>query len=278
MLADMPTCSPRISHLRIAAFTLIELLLVIAVIAILAAMLLPAVNRAKERARITQCLNNLHQIGIGIRLYTDDNNSTFPLWATGPWSPTTTSLRCYSLGLGGNDSRPGYEFMASAQERPLYPYIKPSNVFRCPVDLGQDERVSLEGSGMNGDWKPSNYESLGCSYQYNALSWGNSTREQLEDINLLSGIREGCVSQPSRMILMYEPPAMWYRNYYHWHYARGPSTVEPKDLKSDNQKFISPILFVDGHTASHDFTRALKENPMYPLEPTEHWYWYEPKR
>jgi prepilin-type N-terminal cleavage/methylation domain-containing protein len=111
---------------KAGAFTLIELLVVIAIIAILAALLLPTLARAKERAYRTACLNNLKQIALAARTYGNDNQDYLPYQNGGSWDP-------YGPGWLYNGSA-NMGAPAGATTGQLWPYIGTTNTYWCPMD------------------------------------------------------------------------------------------------------------------------------------------------
>src|SRR5881392_2445098 len=112
----------KFSRLNLFAFTLVELLVIIAIISILAALLLPALSRAKGVAHATTCKNHLRQMGVGLKMYVDDNGNRYPLYVGSP-----------GPSYGDATNRwPGGSVYWSSKLFPYYPQNWLSAGYRCP--------------------------------------------------------------------------------------------------------------------------------------------------
>jgi type II secretory pathway pseudopilin PulG len=223
---------------------LIELLVVIAIIAILAALLLPALARAKEKAQAIQCLSNIRQVGMASSLYLGDYNDRYPPAKTKNGTLTQLSW------VGNTGLKSPYSSL-TAEERWLSEYLVKAapearvEVARCPSD-----KKSYLGTGNSG------YQDFGSSYLANLnftfINQIYSLSTSPNDADAKS-IKVSEVAKPSRFVVFTSWGAYWV-GWHHWDVSTEPRFAY---LMWHWKSYRWNTLFGDGHSS------MIKYDPKY---------------
>jgi prepilin-type N-terminal cleavage/methylation domain-containing protein/prepilin-type processing-associated H-X9-DG protein len=221
-------------------FTLIELLLVIGIIAILASLLLTAVNLAIGKARRVTCMNNLRQINLGVRMYSDDANDKSPGKTAG-----TGKMFVFDAYKELMKSYVGSRGTSSAQDK----------LFACPADVYYYPYFVSERSNtatcVEESWCAQSNSDY-SSYVFNAgnlLPAGRGTGKLLAWPGI-AGMTLSSIKHPSRTVLVTEAPAIipfsWHqpRKLLFWMMQSGGCS--PTTFFNNSMNMVS---FVDGHVS-----------------------------
>ncbi|MDE3066015.1 MAG: prepilin-type N-terminal cleavage/methylation domain-containing protein [Verrucomicrobiota bacterium] len=247
---------PRLAGPRLPGFTLVELLVVIAIIAILAALLLPALNTAKQRALGVYCMNNLNQITLGVTIYTDDNNGFFPLNRIMQFhSDPAKDWVAGSMGYDWPEQNTNSALLLDPQYSQVAPYVQNPKLYRCPSDhstqyqhqQGPPRVRSYTMSGAIGD---TYFESSFTLQHFRppppAKQWRVYTRED----QMIGGLGPAQI-----WVLVDEHPDTISDGLFASAMTSGPRTWIWFDLPAKWHDNSCPFSFADGHVQMHRWLR-----------------------
>ena len=218
-------------------FTLVEMLVVIGVIAILAALLLPAISAAKRKAQRIACTNNLRQISLGVRVYSDDSHDASP----SPSGAGLTSTNIVSLYSGYKTLMKNYVGLngaSSSQEK----------LFQCPADTFYPNWIIAPVGPPLYFVQKSLHDDPSWDFSSYAFNGGDNVARKFYKKTVtypgLGGVKLSSVRHPARTVLVAEIAAF---GPWSWHDPSSHGVAhESGTLYNDSKNVVS---FVDGHVS-----------------------------